>query len=178
MEVLPSLNIGEVGIKGLCVWEVSERFSWQGEGALEEPVWTAGVHEKAGVPRSGLALALACQFAARPGEADVVEGGLVEVFDTHLLCSSDEKMVEVRAVPVGIGDIGSGAGGDEELAFMVRRVCPLLVEAVVVEAESTFQAAGDMWVSFLPATPFGKGRDIWQIVALGELFQEKICEGS
>jgi hypothetical protein len=104
--------------------------------------------------------------------------GGIEIDCTRILRVIDERQIEVRPVPVGIGDVIVRTGGDQELPGMTVIVCERLAEAMKEKRESALEATADMGVLALPRTPLGKRSNVRQVVAIGELFDEKVGQRS
>ena len=85
-------------------------------------------------------------------------------------------MIEVGAVPVRIGDIVVGAGGDEKLFVPGGRCVSGIVEVVMVEGKAALQAAGDPGISPLPGSPLRERPHGRQIVTITELFEKQVGE--
>ncbi len=69
---------------------------------------------------------LSCWLCRRAFEADSAvrfgesgKSGFVRIIHAKFLRFADEKVIEVGAIPVRVGDVIVGAGGDEELTSAV-----------------------------------------------------------
>ena len=57
-----------------------------------------------------------------PSVPDAIEAGRVQVDRAFRLGVADERVIEVRPVPMGVADLVVGAGGDQQLARMIAIV--------------------------------------------------------
>jgi hypothetical protein len=85
-----------------------------------------------------------------------VERGFVEIVDAPGLCLANQRVIEIRPVPVRIADVVERTRRDQQLAIVLLVVDERLTGLMEEEREAAFQAAGDIWMSALPRSPFGK----------------------
>ncbi len=93
--------------------------------------------------------------AAAP-ERHRLDLGVVDVLRAGLLRAPLQEVVEVRAIPVRVGDLVLGARGDEQLVRAVGGRGERLSEAMAVEGEASLEPAGDPGMPPLPASPRGE----------------------
>ena len=91
------------------------------------------------------------------------QGCFVEKFHAETLRLLDEKLVEVGTIPMGVGDLIMGAGGDQQLVFPGGIVDEGVAQAMMIKGESPFQSAGEARMGFLPRSPLGEGAQTGQV---------------
>src|SRR5439155_17452931 len=95
--------------------EVFERCFRQAQRPRQKPARPAGIDDKScsnGKP-SSLTLAFDLNTFAADGNAS--ELCLIEIFDAETLRLANEKMIEVRAIPVRVGNFIARTGRHEQL---------------------------------------------------------------
>ena len=108
---------------------VDARARWPSRAALE--------HDAASLPRGRV-------------RARVV----VEIDRAVRLGLADERVIEVRPVPMRVADLVVRARGDQQLPRVLAIVGEALAGLVEEEREAAFQAAGDVGTCALPRAPF------------------------
>src|SRR5450432_2598046 len=76
------------------------------------------------------------------GFGDALQVDLVEIRNADLLHLLNEKTIDVGAIPVRVGDRVVRAGGDEELAQVLRVWRGWRAETVVIKREAALESAG------------------------------------
>ena len=109
-----------------------------------------------------------------PRLADRVEPRLVQVSRPRCLRLLDEREIEIGPIPMRVGDVVVGTGGDQQLPGVIRVVRESLVESMEEEREPALEAAGDVRMRPLPRAPLRERADLRQVVAIGELFEQQI----
>ena len=101
---------------------------------------------------------------------------LVEIRHAELLRLGHEEGIEVRAVPVGIGDAIIGRSGDEQLLAVCVVIAEFAARLVMEEREAAFQSAGDFGMRGLPRSPFRERANRREIVAVAKFFEDQVRE--
>src|SRR5579862_6850392 len=83
-------------------------------------------------------------------------------------------MVEVWAVPMGIGDFVLRAGADQEMLLTLRVGRERAVEIVVIKGEAALESAGEVRKLFLPRPPFAQRTDKREVVIRRDFLQQQI----
>ena len=81
-------------------------------------------------------------------------------------------MIEIRPIPVCIGDFFIGAGANQELppALRVRR--ERAPELVMIKGKPALEATANVRKLFLPRPPFAQRTNGGQMIFLGDFFQQ------
>jgi hypothetical protein len=87
-----------------------------------------------------------------------------------------QRLVEIRPIPMRVGDLVVRTCRDEQLALVPLAVYERLVETMEEEGEAAFQPDPDVGVGPLPRSPFRECPDSRQMVSIGKLFQQEIGE--
>ena len=109
--------------------------------------------------------------------ADALETRFVEVNRARRLRLFDQREIECRAVPVRIGDLVVRARRDEQLTRVRAVVDESLFVLMKEKREPSFETARDVGARSLPRAPFRERSHPWQVVSVGELFEQKVGEG-
>ena len=87
-----------------------------------------------------------------------------------------EEMIEIRPVPMRVRDCVVRTRRDKKLPLMVVVVMESTVEVMVEKGEATLQTARDDWVLTLPGSIFCERKELRQIIASGEFFEQQVGE--
>ena len=158
-------------VQTVRVRKPAQRCWFKVEHAVHEPARTAGVDDEAGGDAERVTVARPCEHRARPGLVEGIERGVVEIHDALRLRLTNQRVIEIRAIPVRIADFVERACGDHQLPIVLFGVGEGVAGLMEEEREPAFQPAGDVWMFALPRTPFGKCPDARQVVAIRELLQ-------
>ena len=109
-------------------------------------------------------------------ERRYIEGRLIEVAHTGGLGFPHQPVIEVRTIPVRVGDGVVGARGDEQLPRVRVVVGEWPSSLVLEEAEASLAAAGDVRIRILPGAPLRERTQTRQVVAIREFLDEQPCE--
>src|ERR1700744_715425 len=102
----------------------------------------------------------------------------VEIVGSGLLCGLHEELIEIGAIPVGVGNGVVRAGGYQQLASMLVGPCLAgRMQRMMVKSEAALESAGDFGMSLLPRTPFAERPDRVQVIAIAQLLEQEIGEG-
>src|SRR5258708_9938320 len=118
--------------------------------------------------------AFTMQCDARGRKSGFIKLDPVNVFNALGLGLANQEMVEVRPIPMRVGDSIVGTGGDEELAGVFGAIEPRGICGVVQKGKPALQSAGDVRIGLLPCSPFGQWQQSRQPVTAGELVGEQI----
>jgi hypothetical protein len=103
---------------------------------------------------------------------DSIERDLVQILDTERDRFADQKVIDVGAQPVSIGQFVVRACGDEQLVGSISGSSIALARLVLEIREPAFQAADDIWIRALPGAEGGERTHTRQVVAIGELLDD------
>jgi len=104
----------------------------------------------------------------------VFERHLVEIDGAVLLGLFDEEVIDIRPIPVRIGDLVVRTRGHQQLTVVSGAVLKRPIELVMEEAEAALQAAADVWIRALPRAPLREWPQARQIVCVRQLLDEKV----
>ena len=135
-----------------------------------------GVHEESGAKRDPLSAPARVDAKSPAFEGGALDPRLVEVFHSRIARLLDEEGVEIRAVPVRVGDLVVRARGDEELVLPVRGVRERPSLRAVEEAEPALQAAAHLRVCAPPGAPLRERQEAGKRIARGELLEQEVRE--
>src|SRR2546427_5963268 len=107
--------------------------------------------------------ALCFELHAVAVEGNGLELRLVEIFHSEALRFSNEKVIEIRAIPMRVRDLIARTGGDEQLVAPFRIVEEWLLKLMMVKGEAALQSAGDLRIGLLPAPPLGQRQQTRQV---------------
>ncbi len=110
----------------------------------------AGVDDETCADADGPAFALAIQNRVVAVVRQALEPRHVEVFRTGALRLLGQRLIELRPVPVRVGDRIVRAGGNEQLPLVIVGVGELLSRLVKEKGEAALEAAGDLGAKPLP----------------------------
>src|SRR5262249_17079616 len=170
------VDVCKVGVEALGRRKSLEGLLAERESTVEKTAGTRGVDDEPRTDPEPAAVADAVERGAAVLEADVFDRRPVEVLDSLALGLPHEKLVEVRPVPMRIGDFVARARGDEELIRAVLARGESLAEPVAIERESSLEAAADLGMGALPASPGCQRSEAGQGVALAQRFQQEVRE--
>src|SRR5262249_32099751 len=137
---------------------------------------TGGVdQETSGEPNTPSSSLAFDHDASLPG-FDSRDRRLVEILDPRRLRLADEKVIEVGAIPVRVGDFIVGARGDEELVAALRVAGKGRAGSMAVKSEPAFQTDGKLGMRTPPAPPCAQGANFFQTVPITELLEQEIGE--
>src|SRR5215203_3590157 len=117
---------------------------------MQEAAWSRRVHYETGSNCEPSAVACAFNLANSTG-GEAVERDLIVEAGSQPLRFVHEKVIEIGAVPVRVGNLVVRAGCHQEL---------------IVAA-----AGGDLGIAALPGPPLGQRQEAGQVVARRQLFQ-------
>ena len=83
-------------------------------------------------------------------------------------------MIEARSIPVRIRNLIARAGSDQQLVPPFGITCKRLSEPMMVEGKAAFEAAGNVWIGSLPASPLRQRQQSRQIVTPRQLFEQEV----
>ena len=107
---------------------------------------------------------------------DAIQPRLVQVDRALRFGLADERVIEVRPVPMRVADLVVRARGDQQLARMVAIVRESFAGTMEQEGEPAFETAGDLRALPLPGAPLRERPDARQIVAIGDLLDQQVGE--
>jgi len=141
---------------------------------MQKTAWPARINDETGADRKLSPLTLARDL--RTFIADGNASGLcpIEILDSNTLRFTNEKMIEVRAIPVRVRNFIARTGRHEQLVASFRIVCEWQADLMMVKREAAFQAAGNLRICLLPRPPFGQWQQPRQIVSARQLLQQKV----
>ena len=144
---------GEMAVQGLGGGKPWQRALLLLQCAMEEAAWTCGIDDDFRSKGQCVAVARAFQngFAGKAG--DSAQGNTIQIIDAQLLRFFHEKMIEIRPVPVRIGNFVAGARGHQQLILPRGVRCWLRSEPMVVKRKAALQSTGNIGTSALPAAP-------------------------
>ena len=123
----------------------------------------------------GAAVALAFERSCTsPSWRSAVEPRLVEVDGARGLGLLRERVIEVRPVPVRVGDLVVRARRDQQLPLAFGVVGERLARAMEEEGEAALQAARDVRSRPLPRAPLRERPDPRQVVAVRQLLEQQV----
>lgn len=140
------------------------------EDTVHEPARTAGVDNEVGGDVERVTVARPGEHRSRPGLVEGIERGVVEIHHTFRLRLTNQRMIEIRPIPVRVADFVERAGRHHQLPIVLVGVGEYVAGLMEEKREPAFQSARDAWMFALPRAPFGKCPDARKIVAICELF--------
>src|ERR1041385_208645 len=164
--MFPPSHTREVSVKRLSRRIIRKSHVRQLESAMQKSARAAGIDHQPRANRDFLSPSLANEHHPFVVDRCPFQLCLVEILDTTRLGFANEKMIEVRAIPVRVSDFLLQAGCHEQLVPPVRITRKRSAEVMMVKRESALQARDDTRVRLLPGTPLRQRRKPRQIVSL------------
>ena len=151
---IPSRDILEVRVETLRRRQPVERRVIEAERPVQESARPAGVNHEPRRDADGSAIPRPLEN--RPGAlvTDALEARLVEIDGSFGFGFARERLIEVRPVPMRVGDLVPRAGCHEELASVLAVVGKRLTRTMEEEGEPALQASRDIRPRALPGSPF------------------------
>src|SRR2546429_2253901 len=122
---------------------------------MQKPARPTRVHNESGAEPNFFPFAPAINLRAFTADYNALHLRLIEIFNAETLRFANEEMVEVRAIPVRVGNLVAWTGGDQELVTVIGMVVKRPVKLVMIKREPALQTAGDLRIRFLPTAPLG-----------------------
>ena len=116
---IPTLDPLEVRVEALGWWQPMKRCFFEEERVMQEPSRSRCIDHEPRLDSHRTAVALALEDHARSLLVDPLQPGHVQIdgtFGLSLLCKG---LIELRTVPVGIGDLVMRACGNQQLSLVI-----------------------------------------------------------
>src|ERR1044071_472190 len=141
---------------------------------MQEAARTGSIDNEVGQELDWLIVPLSAQehsmfLLGGSGELD-----FIEEIHAESLRLFDQVMIEVRAIPVGVGDFFVRTCPDQELTLTLRIWFEWPPKLVMIKSETALQATGDMRSFYLPGSPFAQRPHAGQIVVCCDFLQKKV----
>ena len=144
--------------------------------AMQEAAGSAGVDHETRADLDAAPVAITVENRPLSLVPCALEARLVQISGACDLGFVNQSLIEVRAIPVRIGDRVMGTGGDEQLPVVIVAVGKLTPRLMKEKREAAFEAAPDTGTKLLPWPPLAERAKLRQVVTYRQLLEQKICQ--
>src|SRR5205807_2587390 len=161
-------------IERLGAREVFERCFRQAQRPMQKPARPAGIDDESRSNGKTSSLMLAFDLNAIAPNGNASELCLIKVLDAETLRLANEKMIEVRAIPVRVGNFIARTGCHEHLITTFGIRCERLAKLMMIKRKPALQTAANVRIHLLPGSPLCQRQQPRQLVASRQFFQQKV----